>query len=209
MKSRRAAGRGQAVRTDVTSEAEFKALADRAVKTYGGIHGVCHAAGVGNTAKLISDLSLAEWERVIRINLTAPFLCVKHLAPAILASGGGSIVIVASTSSMTAVARAAEYCASKAGVLGLVRSASCEYASMGVRVNAVMAGTTRTPMLASALAEAEKSGTGLEAYLASVHPIGRFAEPIEIGTAIRWLISDEASFVTGSAMAVDGGWTSI
>ena len=89
-------------------------------------------------------------------------------------------------------------------MLGLVRGASCEYAGKGVRVNAVLPGVTRTPMLEAAMKE-----NHLEDYFAALHPIGRFAEPREMATAIRWLISDEASFVTGTAMAVDGGYTSV
>jgi 2,5-dichloro-2,5-cyclohexadiene-1,4-diol dehydrogenase 1 len=174
------------------------------VAAYGHLHGACNAAGVAPASKPLAELTLEQWNRVIGINLTAPFLCLKYQIPAVLASGGGSIVIVSSTASLVGVPLAAEYCSAKAGVLGLVRSASCEYAGKGVRVNAVLPGATRTPMF-----EAAMKDNHLEEYFASLHPIGRFAEPRELGTACRWLISDEASFVTGSAMTVDGGYTSV
>jgi NAD(P)-dependent dehydrogenase (short-subunit alcohol dehydrogenase family) len=197
-------GQAQWIRTDVSSEVDAKILVDRAVASYGHLYGACNAAGVAAASKPLCELTVEQWYRVIGINLTAPFLCLKYQIPAVLAAGGGSIVIVSSTASLKGFPLAAEYCASKAGVLGLVRSASCEYAGKGVRVNAVLPGATRTPMFAAAMNE-----NGLEDYLAASHPIGRFAEPQEIAAAIRWLISDEASFVTGSAMAVDGGNTSV
>jgi 2,5-dichloro-2,5-cyclohexadiene-1,4-diol dehydrogenase 1 len=197
-------GRAQWIRADVSTEAEAQQIVGLALKTYGHLYGACNTAGVAPASKPLCELTIADWNRVISINLTAPFLCLKYQVPAILASGAGSIVIVASTASLVGVPLAAEYCASKAGVLGLVRSASCEYASRGVRVNAVLPGVTRTPMLEAALKD-----NGLEKYFASIHPIGRFAEPQEIATAIRWLLSEEASFVTGSAMTADGGMTSV
>lgn len=197
-------GQAQWIRTDVSSESDAQRLVDRAVASYGQLQGACNAAGVAPASKPLCELTIEQWNRVISINLTAPFLCLKHQVPAVLAAGGGSIVIVASTASLIGVPLAAEYCASKAGVLGLVRGASCEYAAKGVRVNAVLPGVTRTPMLEGALKD-----NNLEKYFASIHPIGRFAEPIEIATAIRWLMSEEASFVTGSAMTADGGMTSV
>jgi NAD(P)-dependent dehydrogenase (short-subunit alcohol dehydrogenase family) len=197
-------GEAQWIRTDVSSESDAKALVDRAVANYGNLHGACNAAGVAAASKPLCELTTQQWHRVININLTAPFYCLKYQIPAMLISGGGSIVIVASTASIAGVPLAAEYCSAKAGVLGLVRSASCEYARRGVRVNAVLPGATRTPMF-----EAAMKDNGLEDYFAASHPIGRFAESGEIATAIRWLISDEASFVTGLPMAVDGGYTSV
>jgi 2,5-dichloro-2,5-cyclohexadiene-1,4-diol dehydrogenase 1 len=197
-------GEAQWIRADVSSEADVKALVDCAIKSYGNLHGACNAAGVAAASKPLCELTKEEWYRVIDINLTSAFYCLKLQIPAILAAGGGSVVIVASTAAIAGVPLAAEYCAAKAGVLGLVRSASAEYARKGVRVNAVLPGATRTPMF-----EAAMKDNGLEEYFAASHPIGRFAQPREIATAIRWLLSDEASFVTGLPMAVDGGYTSV
>ncbi|API58725.1 hypothetical protein BSL82_04860 [Tardibacter chloracetimidivorans] len=197
-------GVAQSCGIDVTSESAVRDLVQLAVSRFGGLHGAANAAGIVGSSIAIEDMPLEEWSRVISINLTAQFLCLKYQARAMLDTGGGSIVMVSSTASMIGFPLTSAYCASKAGVLGLVRSASCEYSKRGVRVNALLPGATRTPMFEGAMA-----ASGLEDYVAATHPIGRFAEPDEIGRAIRWLISDEASYVTGSAMAVDGGNTSI
>tara|TARA_A100001391_G_scaffold205379_1_gene205556 strand:- start:7212 stop:8030 length:819 start_codon:yes stop_codon:yes gene_type:complete len=197
-------GTAQWLKCDVTKETEVIALVDLAVSRFGGLHGAANAAGIVGASIAIDDMPLEEWTRVISINLNAQFLCLKYQARAILNSGGGSIVIVASTSSMIGFPLTSAYCASKAGVMGLVRSASCEYSKRGVRINAVLPGATLTPMFDGAM-----TASGLEEYVAASHPIGRFARPDEIGNAIRWLISDEASYVTGSGMAVDGGNTSV
>jgi 2,5-dichloro-2,5-cyclohexadiene-1,4-diol dehydrogenase 1 len=197
-------GQAQWIRADVSIEAEAKTLVDLAVTCYGHLYGACNVAAVAAASIPLCELTLEQWNRVIGINLTAPFLCLKYQVPAMLASGGGSIVVVGSTASLVGVPLAAEYCSAKSGVLGLVRGASCDYARKGVRVNAVLPGATRTPMF-----EAAMKDNGLEDYFAASHPIGRFGQPPEIAAAIRWLISEEASFVTGSAMTVDGGYSSI
>lgn len=198
-------GRALAVRANVASEADVRAMVESTVEEFGRLDGLCNAAGVSSAVKTIDDLSLDEFNRNLEVNLAGSFLCVKYAARAILNSGsGGSIVLVASTAAILGFAQASEYCSSKAGILGLTRSASCEYAPKGVRVNAVLPGSTKTPMFLDSM-----KGHGIEEYLLSTHPIGRFAEPSEIGTAIRFLMSDEASFMTGAVVPVDGGNSSI
>src|SRR3546814_417152 len=120
-------------------------------------------------------------------------------------TGGCAIVNVASTVSMGAVQNVADYCASKAGVMGLVRGAALDYATKGIRVNAVLPGGTLTPMLKGAI----EQDPGLEKALTDVHPMKRFGQPSEIAGAVLWLLSDDASFVTGSSIAVDGGQLAI
>jgi NAD(P)-dependent dehydrogenase (short-subunit alcohol dehydrogenase family) len=122
-----------------------------------------------------------------------------------LAAEGGSIVNIASTAAAVGFPKGSEYCASKAGVMGFVRGAAIDYATRNIRINAVLPGGTLTPMLMDAM----RQDSGLEAALAAVHPMNRFGQPDEIATLARWLISDEASFVTGAGYAVDGGHTSI
>ncbi len=199
-----AGGTVQWIRTDVSVEDDVRAMVNSAVTSYDGLHGACNGAALVSASTPLVDLSLDTWNRQLSVNLTGQFLCVKHQVPAMLASGGGSIVIIGSTASLLGFPNSSDYCTAKAGLLGLVRSASCEYAAKGVRVNAVLPSATATPMLEKVIEDEE-----IKASLAGVHPIGRFGEPAEIGAAIRWLISDEASFVTGSAMTVDGGATSI
>lgn len=202
---RKSGGNAQAVKADVSSEVDVQAMIDRAVKEFGRLDGLCNAAGIAAAVKTIDEMSLDAFNRNLKVNLAGSFLCVKYGARAILGSSGeGSIVMVASTAALLGFAGAADYCAAKSGILGLTRSASCEYAPKGVRVNVVLPGSTKTPMFLKSMEE-----HGIEDYLLSTHPIGRFAEPSEIGTAIRFLLSSESSFMTGAVIPVDGGNTSI
>ncbi len=200
-----AGGTAQAVAANVAKEEEVRALVDAAVKAYGGLQGAVNAAGVPQVGKLAHEVSVEEWDRCHGVNLRGLFLCNKYEIVAMLASGGGSIVNIASTAASVGFPNGAEYCASKAGVMGLVRGAAIDYATKGIRINAVLPGGTLTPMLKGAM----ENDPGLEPALAAVHPMHRFGQPEEIAAAARFLISDEASFVTGAAYAVDGGHTCI
>jgi NAD(P)-dependent dehydrogenase (short-subunit alcohol dehydrogenase family) len=194
-----------ALRADVTSEDDVIAMIEAAVSRFGRLDGACNAAGVPQTGKLLHEVSLEEWDRCHRVNLRGTFICNKYEIATMLKSGGGSIVNIVSTAAMVGFPNGAEYCASKSGVLGLVRGAAIDYATKGIRINSVLPGATDTPMLAGAF----QADPGLEAALAAVHPMGRLAKPTEIAAAARWLLSEEASFVTGASYAVDGGHTAI
>ena len=204
-KIEKAGGTACFIRTDVSSQADVMAMVDSAVATYGRLDGACNAAGVAQRGKLMHEVSLDEWDRCHGVNLRGLFLCNKYEVTAMLDTGGGSIVNIASTAAMVGFPNGSEYCASKAGVMGLVRGGAIDYATRGIRINAVLPGGTLTPMLAAAMA----NDPGLEPALAAVHPMNRFGQPREIGAAVRWLLSDEASFVTGTSFAVDGGHTCI
>lgn len=193
------------LRADVTSEGDVQAMIAAAIARFGKLDGACNAAGVPQTGKLLHELSVDDWDRCHRVNLRGTFICNKYEIAAMLETGGGSIVNIVSTASMVGFPNGAEYCASKSGVLGLVRGAAIDYATKGIRINSVLPGATDTPMLAGAF----QQDPGLEAALASVHPMGRLAKPVEIAAAARWLLSDEASFVTGTSYAVDGGHTAM
>ena len=198
-------GTGQFIRTDVSDENNVIALVEAALSAYGKLDAACNAAGISQRGKMLHDLTTEEWDRCQAVNLRGSFLCNKYQVIAMIETGGGAIVNVASTCSMVAVQNAAEYCASKAGVLGLVRGVALDYATHGIRINAVLPGGTQTPMLTSAT----ETDPTLEAALVAVHPMKRFGQPGEISTAIKWLLSDEASFVTGASLAVDGGMLAI
>jgi len=200
-----AGGEAQAVAANVAHEADVRALVDAAVSRFGGLQGAVNAAGVPQVGKLAHDVTIEDWDRCHGVNLRGVFLCTKYQIVAMLAGGGGSIVNIASTAALVGFPNGAEYCASKAGVMGLVRGAAIDYATRGIRINAVLPGGTLTPMLKGAMA----NDPGLEPALAAVHPMNRFGQPDEIAAAARFLISDEASFVTGAAYAVDGGHTCI
>lgn len=197
-------GAASAVEADVSDEASVIAMVDHAISQFGGLDGACNAAGVPQRGKLLHEVDLEEWDLCHGVNLRGLFLCNKYQIKAMLAKGG-AIVNIASTAAMVGFPNGAEYCASKAGVLGLTRGSAIDYATKGIRINAVMPGGTLTPMLKSAMA----NDPGLEPALAAVHPMNRFAQPAEIAAAARWLLSDEASFTTGAAFAIDGGHTAI
>jgi NAD(P)-dependent dehydrogenase (short-subunit alcohol dehydrogenase family) len=196
-----AGGEASFQQADVSDSAQVQVLVAYAVQTYGGLHCAHNNAGVlGASAKLV-DVEEADFARVIAINLTAVFSCMKHEIPAMLASGGGAIVNTASYSGLVAVPFAAAYVASKHGVVGLTKAAAVEYGRKGVRVNAVCPGTTRTQMN---IERAESSPVMAKA-MTDVTPMRRLAEPTEIADSVVWLCSDAASFVNGHALPVDGG----
>lgn len=200
-----AGGTAQFILTDVSDEQDVIKLVDGAVSAYGKLDAACNAAGISQRGKIMHELSLEEWDRCIAINLRGLFICNKYQVRAMLKTGGGAIVNIASAVSMIAVPNGAEYCASKAGVMGLVRGAAVDYATKNIRINAVLPGATRTPMLTSATAQ----DPTLEAALVAVLPMNRFCDPNEIAGAVRWLLSDEASYVTGTSIAIDGGMLAI
>jgi NAD(P)-dependent dehydrogenase (short-subunit alcohol dehydrogenase family) len=187
-------------RADVTVEAEVEALVAAAIDTYGRLDiGVNNAGIVGAPAR-VAELSVADWRRTIDVNLHGVFLCMRAEIPRLLAGGGGAIVNTSSAAGLMGFPGLAAYVASKHGVVGLTRSAALEHARDGIRINAVCPGGVRTPML-EAFAGSE---TAIEA-MGRTAPMHRLAQPEEIAAAIVWLCSDAASFVTGTALSVDGG----
>lgn len=195
------------VAADLASEAEIAALVKRAVTHFGRLDGAFNNAGVEQRNKPLDELTLAEWEHAIRIDLTAVFLCIKYQMKAMLASGGGAIVNTASSLGQVAIPGAGEYISAKHGVVGLTRAAGADYGARGVRVNAVMPGIVETPMIARL--SSDPNFSAMFDRLRARHPIGRFGQPSEIGEAVAWLLSDAASFVNGAAIAVDGGYLSV
>ena len=193
-------GTATALRIDVTDEAQVADMVKRAVDAHGGLHVAVNNAGTSGNFAPTADVPTDEWRRVIELNLNGVFLCMRAEIPAILESGGGSIVNTSSGAGLMGFAGLPAYVASKHAVVGLTRSAALEYSAKGVRVNCVCPGTVRTPML--------EAFTGDEATLQAMGramPIKRLATPEEIAEGIVWLASDSASYVTGHALAVDGG----
>ena len=192
---------------DLWSEEQIAGLVGAAVQRFGRLDDAFNNAGVEQCNKPLADLTLKEWGRAIRIDLTAVFLCIKYQVKAMLASGGGAIVNTASSLGQVGLASASEYVAAKHGVVGLTRAAGADYGAKGIRINAILPGITRTPMIARLSDDPQLS----EVFdkLRSRHSMGRFGEPGEIGEGVKWLLSDAASFVNGAAIAVDGGYLSI
>lgn len=199
----RAAGNEAAfVAVDVSVSSEVEAMVRFAVDTYGGLHVLYNNAGIlppddGATLETPEDT----WDRVMAVNLKGVWLCCRHGIPAMLASGGGSIINVASLVALmgSAVPQIA-YTASKGGVLSMSREIAVEYARQGIRVNALCPGPIQTPLMAELLSDEARRARRL------VHvPIGRFGEAEEVAKAALFLASDESSLMTGASMVVDGG----
>ncbi|MBA3326526.1 MAG: SDR family oxidoreductase, partial [Rhodobacteraceae bacterium] len=188
---------------DLTETAAVEAAAASAVLRFRGLDAVVNCAGVYDTGKRAEDVSDADWDRTIAINLTAMFKVCRATLPLLRAAGGGSIVNIASVHAEATVPGVPAYAASKAGVVGLSRQLALDYAVDRIRVNALIVGSVATRMTLDGL---EAAG-GAEAIGLSFEPnrIARIAAPSEIAATVGFLLSDAASFVTASAMTVDGG----
>jgi NAD(P)-dependent dehydrogenase (short-subunit alcohol dehydrogenase family) len=192
---------------DLTDESAVRAGVAAAIEAFGRIDAVVNAAGIYETGKRLEDLSDAEWDRTIAVNLTAIFRVCRAVLPHIRAAGGGSVVNISSVHALATVPGVPAYAASKAGVLGLSRQMALDYAVDRIRVNAVIVGSVATRMTLDGLEAAggaEAIGLSFEKNRAP-----RIADPEEIARAIGFLISDDASFVTGSGFVVDGGLTAL
>ena len=198
---RRAGGTAFFVRADVSSNADVDAMVKRTVAEYGVLDYAFNNAGTEGVMGPTMDCTEAMWDRVLGVNLKGTWLCMKHEIPHLLGRAG-AIVNCASVAGLVGFAEAAAYTASKHGVVGLTRSTALELARAGVRVNAVCPGVIQTPMIDRALGG---DPAKIAAYQGA-EPVGRFGTPEEIAAAVLWLCSDGASFVTGAAIPVDGGW---
>jgi NAD(P)-dependent dehydrogenase (short-subunit alcohol dehydrogenase family) len=189
------------VRTDVTREPEVEAMVKRAVQELGRLDCAVNSAGITGGGGATHELALDTWSRTLAINLTGVFLCMKHELAVMRGQGAGAIVNMSSGAGVIAVPGLAAYCASKHGVLGLTKTAAVENARTGVRINAILPGSTDTPMLQAAMQHDPK----LRKIIETSSPAGRLGLPEEIAEAAVWLCSDRASFVSGESMLVDGG----
>jgi NAD(P)-dependent dehydrogenase (short-subunit alcohol dehydrogenase family) len=192
------------VNADVSNSEQVQALVARTVETFGRLDYAVNNAGIGGPALFTAAYEEADWNRVIDINLNGVWLCMKYEIQAMLENGGGAIVNVASILGKVGFATAPAYVAAKHGVLGLTKTAAMEYATQGIRVNSVCPGFIYTPMLENA---GMTEGSELYAQIAGMHPVQRMGTSEEVANMIIWACSDEASFVTGTALMVDGGFT--
>ncbi len=191
------------IRCNVAYEPDVEAMVEQAVSTFGRLDAAFNNAGVQSPALEIADVSGEEFDRVNAINLRGVWACMKHELRHMREQGNGAIVNCSSIGGLIGLPGRAAYHATKHGVIGLTRSAALEYASRGIRINAVCPGTIDTPMVSAMLA---KEPDAMKEIMRD-QPIGRLGRPEEIASAVLWLCSPGASFVIGHALAVDGGFT--
>jgi NAD(P)-dependent dehydrogenase (short-subunit alcohol dehydrogenase family) len=196
-----ASGEAVFVRADVADEEAVAALVETAVTRFGRLDYAHNNAGIQGTFGRLADCSREEWDRLLAVDLTGVWLCLKHEIPQMLRQEGGAIVNTSSVSGLRGGQDSPAYVASKHGVVGLTRKAARDYAADGIRVNAVCPGVTRTPLLDRLFTVRPD----LEATWREALPLGRFGTPEEVAAAVVWLCSDAAAFVTGHAMVIDGG----
>jgi NAD(P)-dependent dehydrogenase (short-subunit alcohol dehydrogenase family) len=196
-----AGGRARFVRADVSDEAQVEAMVRTTVDAFGALHCASNNAARGAGFRPLTEIRREDWDRALGVTLTGVWLCMKHEIPALLASGGGAIVNIASVSGMRGEATQAAYSAAKGGVLALTKTAAAEWARSGVRVNAVCPGGIETPAIQAYFEHAP----GIREATVAVHAMRRLGRPEEIADAVAWLCSERASFVTGHALVADGG----
>jgi NAD(P)-dependent dehydrogenase (short-subunit alcohol dehydrogenase family) len=190
------------IRTDVSKAAQVEALIAGTIQTYGRLDCAFNNAGVGGMMGPLQEKTEGEWDSVMNVNLKGVWLCMKYEIPAMLANGGGAIVNMASVAGLLGFAHASIYDASKHGVIGLTKTAAIEQAAKHIRINAVCPGFTDTPMVSTMVEVAPQMGRAVTA-----NPMRRMGKPEEIADAVVYLCSHKASFITGQALALDGGMT--
>jgi NAD(P)-dependent dehydrogenase (short-subunit alcohol dehydrogenase family) len=199
---------GLFIRTDVSKEADVKAMVEEAVKAYGRLDYAFNNAGIEGNAAPLAEQTVDNYEAILGINVRGVFLSMKYEIPEMLKNGGGAIVNMSSVGGLIGFPGVSLYIASKHAVLGLTKSAALEYAKSGIRINAVAPAAIETDMVDRFVG---KLGAGKEEetrqQFTAMHPIGRMGKPEEIASAVLYLCSDGASFITGQTLALDGGFT--
>ena len=199
---------GGACRTfavDVSRPEQVRAMIDAAVSAFGRIDILCNNAGIGSTTDVV-ECEPDEWDRVMTVNVKSVYLGCKYAIPHMLAQGGGVIVNTASVAGMVGLPKRASYSASKGAVIALTRQVAVEYVEQGIRVNCLCPGTVDSPWVGRLLQQADDPVAARQALVAR-QPLGRLGTPDEIAAAALYLVSDDAAFITGTGLVIDGGLT--
>jgi NAD(P)-dependent dehydrogenase (short-subunit alcohol dehydrogenase family) len=202
----RAGGKAIAVAADVGAEADVEGFISGAVEAFGGLDAIYANAGISGGLVPLAEQTVEHWQEVLRVNLIGAFLAIKHAAPHMVKQGAGSIICTASVAGLRANAGGNPYSASKAGVISLVQTAANSLYGTGVRVNAICPGLIETGMTQPIFERARERGT--HERIGQLNPLTRYGNPEEIAAMAAFLASDEASYVNGQAIAVDGGLSS-
>lgn len=203
-------GTARAVTADVCREEDVRGLVAEVVDTFGRLDVACNNAGAPGAGRRLHELSADAWDEIVEANMRTVWLCMKHEIGRMLEQGAngeaapGNVVNVSSVAGVVGYLHASPYSAAKHGVVGLTRTAAVDYAPDRVRVNAICPGPISTPMLEEA--RARRGAAADDFYLHNI-PLGRLGRPKEVAAAILWMASEEAAYVTGQALSVDGGWT--
>ena len=194
-----AGGTAKFIACNVASKEEVKELMIQSIAAFGPVKYAVNNAGIGGVLSPLHEIKFEDWDKMMAINLSSVFYCLREEISAMLHHGGGNIVNVASLAGLGAMPGGSPYCAAKHGVIGLTKTAAVEYAKLNIRVNAVCPGWTETAILDNLSKEM------LDSSISSYVPMGRMGKPNEVAETILWLLSDKSSFVNGHCLAIDGG----
>ena len=190
------------ISADVDNETQVSQIIGFALKKYGRLDLAVNNAGISNETKTIGDSDPAKFQAMLQTNVMGVYLCMKYEIQQMLKNGGGSIVNLASIAGLNGIPYAGPYAATKHAVVGLTKSGALDYATQNIRINAVAPGAIKTDIIAGSIAQGQYD----EATISAMHPMARMGNPEEIAHGIAWLLSDEASFVTGHILNIDGGF---
>src|SRR5262245_30669018 len=190
------------VTADVNDEASIRQMIEFAVTRYGRLDLAVNNAGIANETVRIGDSDPAKFQAMLQTNVMGVYLCMKYEIQQMLKNGGGSIVNLASIAGLNGIPYTGPYAATKHAVVGLTKSGALDYATQNIRINAVAPGAIKTDIIAGSIAQGQYD----EATISAMHPMARLGNPEEIAHGIAWLLSDEASFVTGHILNIDGGF---